>query len=76
MSGAEIATTITTEDFQNFWQQVDERTSSFFSGITFLHYKAAALHPMLAVMHTAYLTACACKGVPLVRWGIGLTVLF
>ncbi len=26
MSGAEIAITLTTEDFQNFWQQIDERT--------------------------------------------------
>jgi hypothetical protein len=40
-----------------------------------LHYKAAALHPMLAAMHAAYLTACTRKGVPLARWGIGLTVL-
>jgi hypothetical protein len=51
MSGTEIATTITTEDFQYFWQWVDERTSSSFSGIIFSHYKAAALHPMLLAMH-------------------------
>jgi hypothetical protein len=30
---------------------------------------------MLVAMHTAYLTACACKGVSLVCWEIGLTVL-
>jgi hypothetical protein len=75
ISSAEIATTITTEDFQNFWQWFIERTSYSFSGITSLHYKAAALHPMLAVMHAAYLMACTLKGVPLVRWGTGLTVL-
>jgi hypothetical protein len=34
MSGTEIATMITMEDFQNYWQQVDEKTSSSFSGIT------------------------------------------
>jgi hypothetical protein len=67
MSGAEIATTITTEKFQYFWQQVDERTSSSFRGITFLHHKAAALHPMLAAIHAAYLVVCMRKGVPLAR---------
>jgi hypothetical protein len=59
MSGTEIATMITTEDFQNCWQWVDERTLSSFSGITFSHYKVAALHYMLSAMHAAYLTACA-----------------
>ena len=68
MSGTEIATTITAKNFQYFWQWVDERTSSSFSGITFLHYKAAALHPMLVAMHAAYLTACIHKGVSLARW--------
>jgi hypothetical protein len=30
---------------------------------------------MLLAMHAAYLTVCAQKGIPLARWGIGLTVL-
>jgi hypothetical protein len=59
MSGCEIATFITTKDFQEYWQQVDEQTSSSFSGATFLHYKAASFHYMLSAMHAAYLTACA-----------------
>jgi hypothetical protein len=75
MSGAKIATMITTKDFQDYWQHVDERTSSLFSGATFLHYKAASFHTMLLAMHAAYLTVCARKGIPLARWGIGLTVL-
>jgi hypothetical protein len=75
MSGAEIAMTITSNDFQNFWQWSNERTSYSFSRIAFLHYKAVTSHPMLVTMHTAYLTGCTRKGVPLVRWGIGLTVL-
>ena len=69
MSGTEIAMMITMEDFQNYWQQVDERTLSSFSGITFSHYKAAAFHYMLSAMHAVYLTACARKGIPLKRWG-------
>ncbi len=76
MSGIEIATMITTEDFQNYWQRVDERTLSSFSGVTFSHYKAAAFHYMLSAMHAAYLTACTRKGIPLKGWGVGLTVLF
>jgi hypothetical protein len=61
MSGTEIATMITMEDFQNYWQRVGERTLSSFSGITFSHYKAAAFHYLLSTMHAAYLTACAGK---------------
>jgi hypothetical protein len=75
MSGAKIATTISTMDFQQYWKRVDERTSSSFSGVTFSHYKAVASHLMPSSMHVAYLTACARRGIPLGRWGIGLTVL-
>jgi hypothetical protein len=75
MSGTEIAAMIMTKDFQDYWQCVDERTSSLFSGATFLHYKAASYHTMLLAMHAAYLTACAQKGIPLACWRIGLTVL-
>jgi hypothetical protein len=75
MSGTKIATMITTKDFQDYWQRVDERTSSLFSGTTFLHYKAASYHTMLLTMHAAYLTACAQKGIALTCWRIGLTVL-
>ncbi len=57
MSGAEITIIVTTEDFQNFRRQFNERTSSSFSGITFSHYKAAASNPMMSAMHTTYLTA-------------------
>jgi hypothetical protein len=67
MSGAKIATTISTTDFQQYWKRVDERTSSSFSGVTFSHYKAVASHLMLLSMHAAYLTACAPRGIPLAR---------
>ncbi len=65
MSGTDIAFIVTTEDFQNFWRRVDEKTSSSFSGVTFSHYKAAASNPMLSAMHAAHLTACAHRGLPL-----------
>jgi hypothetical protein len=66
---------ITMENFQNYWQQVDERTFLSFSGVTFSHYKVTAFNYMLLAMHAAYLTACANKGIPLKQWGVGLTVL-
>jgi hypothetical protein len=30
---------------------------------------------MLSVMHAVYLSACTWRGIPIARWGIGLTVL-
>ena len=75
MSSAEIATAISTADFQQYWIKVDKQTSSSFTGVTFLHYKVAASHLMLSEMRAGYLSACARKGIPLTRWGIGLTVL-
>jgi hypothetical protein len=30
---------------------------------------------MLSAMHAAYMSVCARRGIPLARWGIGLTVL-
>jgi hypothetical protein len=75
MSGAKITTTISTTNFQQYWTRVDEKTSSSFSGVTFLHYKAVTSHSMLSAMHAEYLSACTRRGIPLARWGIGLTVL-
>jgi hypothetical protein len=59
MSGAKIGTTISTPDFQQYWIKVDKRTSSSFSSVTFLHYKAVASHSVLLAMHVGYLSACA-----------------
>ena len=64
MSRKEIATKITTADFQQYWRLVDKRTSSSFKGITFSHYKAVAFHTMLSAMHVAYLTLCALRYSP------------
>jgi hypothetical protein len=72
MSGAEIATTISRADFQQYGIKVDKQTSSSFSIVTFLQYKAAASHAMLSTMHAA----CIClhahkKGPPLHAGGLG-----
>jgi len=70
-----IDTTISTSDFQGFWQRADENKSSSFSGGHNSHYKAASFNTHLSAFHAAKLTACARKGVVLARWTVGLTVL-
>ena len=71
----QVATYVTTEDFQHYWQTANERTSSSYSGLHFGHYKAASFNRVLSAMHAAKLLACAMKGLPLARWGKGVTVL-
>ena len=75
MSSEEVATYVSVEDFQYFWKRVNERISSSYSGLHFGHYKAASFDVKLSALHAAKLSACARKGVPLTRWGKGLTVL-
>ena len=75
LSPTAIATYVTPEDFQYFWQTARERTGSSYSGLHFGHYKAASFCPDLSLIHAAKLTICARNGVALARWGTGLTVL-
>ena len=75
MPKEEIANYVTVEDFQYYWQRANERISSSYSRLHFGHYKAASFDPALSLLHAAKLSACARMGVPLARWGIGLTVL-
>ena len=72
---SEIATYVTPEDFQQFWQHARESTGSSYSGLHFGHYKAASFCPDLSLLHAAKLSICARNGVSLARWGRGLTVL-
>jgi hypothetical protein len=48
---------------------------SSYSGLHFGHYIAASFCPDLSLLHAAKLSICARNGVPLARWGKGLTVL-
>ena len=75
LSNEEIASYVTLEDFQYWWRRARARTSSSYSGLHFDHYIAAAYDDGLSALHAAKLTFCAQKGVPLERWGIGVTVL-
>ena len=75
MSQEEIATYVTVDEFQYFWQRQNERISSSYSRLHMGHYKAAAYNRDLALLHAAKLSLCARTSVPLDRWGFGVTVL-
>jgi hypothetical protein len=71
----EVATHVTVEDYQYFWQRAHERTGSLYSRLHFGHYKAALFCNDLLALHTFKLSLVAWKGVLLSRWNRGLTVL-
>ena len=75
LSNEEVETYVTAEDFQYYWQRSNERISSSYSGLHFGLYKAAAYNVELSALHTKKLSLCARTGIPLVRWGRGLTIL-
>jgi hypothetical protein len=75
MSEEEVVDFVTTTDFQHFWLHAKEDIQSPESGVHFGHYKAAAHDWYLSALQAAKLTLAATTGVPLARWGNGLTVL-
>jgi len=75
MSEEEVVDFVTTTDFQNFWRHAKEDIQTSESGCHFGHYKAAAYDRYLSALHAAKLTLAATTGIPLARWGNGLTVL-
>ena len=70
-----VSTFVTTNDFQSWWLTADEDIQSSKSGCHFSHYKAAAHNDYLSALHCAKLNIALRTGVPLKRWGHGLTVL-
>ena len=71
----EISTFVSTDDFQYFWQRADEFIQSSYSNVHFGHYKAISHDRFLSSLQAAKLTLAAKTGIPLERWGSGLTVL-
>jgi hypothetical protein len=67
-----IKTTVSIEDYQ---ERSDEAISSLYSRGRRGYYKAASYSRDLSALQAAKLSACAKKGVPLARWGVGLTIL-
>ncbi len=66
---------MTIDDYQEYWQGSDEAISSSYSKRHRGHYKAASFNWDLSALQAAKLSACARKGIPLARWGVGLTIL-
>ena len=74
-STEEISTLVSVEDFQYFWKRADEFVQSSYSHIHFGHYKAISHDRFLSSLQAAKLTLSAKTGIPMERWGSGLTVL-
>jgi hypothetical protein len=75
LNSGTIKTRVSIEDYQEYWQQSDEAISSSYSRGHRGHYKAASYSRDLSALQATTLSACAKKGVPLARWGVGLTLL-
>jgi hypothetical protein len=75
MADDEIRNFVGTDDFQYFWQHANELIQSSESGAHFGHYKAASFDDDITALHCGKLSLAAETGVPLDRWGNGLTVL-
>jgi hypothetical protein len=76
LSEEEVVDFVSTTDFQSlFWRHVNMDIQSSELGCHFGHYKAASHNQYLLAMHATKLTLAATTGVPLARWGKGLTVL-
>ena len=75
MSEEEIIDFVTTQDFQEYWQNADENIQSSESGIQFGHNKATIFDRYLSSLPVAKLTLAVRTGTPLAWWGNGLIVL-
>ncbi len=75
LSKKEVLDFVSTTDFQSYWQHANKDIQSSESGCHFRHYKAASFDRYLSAMHAAKLTLATSTGIPLARWGNGLTVL-
>ena len=66
---------VTLDEYKFYWKKVKERIASSYSGLHVGHYKAAAYNDSLATLHCVKLNEMARRGLPLKRWGRGVTVL-
>jgi hypothetical protein len=65
LSNVSIDTTVSVYDFQDYWQGTNEAISSSYSCLHLGHCKATSFDKNLSALHTAKLSACAKKGIPL-----------
>jgi hypothetical protein len=71
----EVIYFVTTTDFQSYWSYAYEEIQLLESGCHFGHYKVASHDKYLTALHCVKLTLVAMTGIPLARWGHGLTFL-
>ena len=60
--GDRICTSITKDDFQQYWHKVRECTSSLVSGLHFGHYKLVAHNDVLSEMHAIFMDIAVTTG--------------
>jgi hypothetical protein len=74
-SFGQIDTSITKEDFQDYWRKANERISSSWSQLHFGHYIAASKDDLLSEIHAIKLHIAVNTGHSFPRWKKGLTVM-
>lgn len=72
---ASIDTSISRSDFQDFWKNAKERTSSSMSGLHYGHYKAVIENDLLSEMHAVATHLAVNTGFSYPRWQRGLSCM-
>ena len=75
MSREEACTFVKAEDYQYDWKRVKEHISASCNILHFRHCIAAADSESLSELHAAKISKVYKRGVPLARWGLGVTIL-
>jgi hypothetical protein len=76
MPEGEVSDSVSGEEFQCYWKYIaNKNTQSLASGVHFEHYKAASYDKDLSTLKAVKLLLAAATGIPLVRWGTGITIL-
>ena len=75
MSREEVSIFVTAEDYQYYWKRAKEHISASYSRLHFRHYIAAADSKILPRLNAANISGVTRRGVPLTRWGAGVTVI-
>jgi len=60
----EVASYVTVDDFQYYWQRANEWISSSFSGLHMGHYKSVSFDPELSALNACKLSLAAKAGLP------------
>ena len=64
------------EEFQCYWKYIaNKNTQTLASGVHFGHYKVASYDKDLSTLQAVKLSLASATGIPLARWGTGITIL-